>query len=433
MGSPENNMPDRHHIETHSKERFDLLSPTSKVNLVILCILLLVFAGLMLTEFLTSIVIMLATSLILTYILLGPVSVIDGFLLKLQIRQRHLSPKLSRGLAILVVYLLFFGLLAISIIRLAPALSQQVKEFAHELPSYVSHMKDSPHPQASANSSEVILQAPIRSSTVKTTAPSTAVDTTIKTRTQIHTQRSNAPKVKLLSATYTKAIQKLIANYKQYISKLGSFILDIGATTLNGLIYTLTTLVLVFYLLHDGRELKDGFVELMPARNEVSIDHFLTRLHTQFHSIIKGQTLMSFLAGGLIYLMLLALGVKYALLLGVFYGIVSILPVVGPWIGLIPIISTLAFTNHALDILQVLVITGLFYIVKSYWIWPKLIRRRYDIHPIIFVLTFVACMKLVGLMGILLSFPLASILSVALKSLQSNHQPDNLQTKLPLS
>jgi predicted PurR-regulated permease PerM len=229
------------------------------------------------------------------------------------------------------------------------------------------------------------------------------------------------------------ALQKLIANYKDYLSKLGGVILDLGATTLNGLIYTLTTLVLVFYLLHDGKAIKNGIVDLMPARNEAALDRFLNRLHVQFHGIIKGQILMSFIGGSLLYLILLAINIKYALLLGIFFGIASILPVIGPWIGLIPIIGIIAFSGHPIDILQVLLVAGLFYITKTYWLWPKLLNSSHDVHPILFILTFVICLKLVGFLGLLLSFPLASILSGVLQTLQESHLAQEAQTKLPLT
>jgi predicted PurR-regulated permease PerM len=228
------------------------------------------------------------------------------------------------------------------------------------------------------------------------------------------------------------AIQKLVANYKQYLSKLGSVILGLGEMTLNGLIYMLTTLVLVFYLLHDGKSIKNGLVDLVPSSNEASVDRFLNRLHRQFHGIIKGQIFMSFLAGMLLYLVLMTMGVTYALLLGILFGVASILPVIGPWIGLIPIIGIIAFSGHPIDILQVLLITGLFYITKTYWLWPKLLNRSHDVHPILFILAFVICLKLVGFLGLLLSFPLASILSVAFQTLQESHLSQEAQTKLPL-
>lgn len=400
-----------------------LLSPATKINLILLCALFLIAVGLLLTQYLTVIVLLLAASLILTYILLDPVGLIETGLLKVNVKGRALSQKAARAVAILVVYLLFFGLIIFSVLRIVPPLSLQIKDFAKDIPTYLSHMasdKTGAKPQTAPPTEPLVelVQESLQESKQQKVDNLTVTSQTNITVTQ---NQPSLRKTSLLSATYKLALAKLAANYKLVASKLGGFILDLGAITLNSLIYVLTTLVLVFYLLHDGRELKNGFVDLMPSQNEASVNRFLKRVHLQFHTIIKGQVLMSFLSGGLIYALSVALDVKYALLLGVFFGIVSILPVIGPWIGLIPLVAILAFSSHPNDILQVLLVTGLFYILKTYWLWPKLIHRRYDVHPILFILTFLVCLKLTGALGMLLAFPLASVLAAFAHTLKASH------------
>jgi predicted PurR-regulated permease PerM len=405
-------------IEKTAVSKPSLLSTTSKINIVILCIVLFIFAALMLTEYLTNIVCMIATSLVLTYILLGPVNLLERGILKLKIRQRALPTQLARALSILLVYLLFFGCLVISIFRVAPPLAAQMREFARELPNYVSQFTEteSTNQRATKQPLADMVQESLRKSRLQHTEGAANQSTP-----HLTTHNATKPRTPLLKATYAMALEQLIANYKDYASKLGGVILDIGSATLSSLIYGLTTLVLVFYLLHDGKELLKGLVNMVPVRHEAGLERFFIRLHVQFHTIVKGQLLMSLLSGGLMYALLLMLGVKFALLLSVFYGLTSILPVIGPWIGLVPVVSLLAFSSHPLDILKILLATGLFYIVKTYWLWPKLIRRKYDIHPILFTLSFVACMKLAGVLGILLSFPLASILGVVASSVKARH------------
>jgi predicted PurR-regulated permease PerM len=398
-----------------------LLSTPSKINLVILCILLFIFAALMLTDYLTNIICMLAASLILTYILLGPVNFLESGILKLKIRQHALPHHLARALAILLVYLMFFSCLVISIFQVAPPLAAQIKEFARELPNYLSQFSETQadkKPSTKEPLAQLVQESLQKSSLQKREdSANTRLQGTRRSRGAINVTK---PKTPLLKATYALALDQLIINYKNYASRLGSVILDIGSATLSSLIYGLTTLVLVFYLLHDGKEIQKKLINLVPVRHEASLERFLLRLHAQFHIIVKGQLLMSLLSGGLMYALLLLLGAKFALLLSVCFGLTSILPVIGPWIGLVPIVSLLAF-SHPVDILQILMATGLFYIVKTYWIWPKLIRRKYDIHPILFTLSFVACLKLAGPLGILLSFPLASILGVLASTTKERH------------
>lgn len=402
------------------KQPCELLSPTSKVNVIILCVLLFIAAALMLTDYLTSIVCMIAASLLLTYILLSPVNLLERQMTKVKIGSKTLSHSLARAMAVLLVYLLFFGTVAISVIRVAPPLASQVREFTKELPNYLSQFSvaqtEKKTPANKEKLAELVQESLKTSRVQRAEGPSKiTTQTTVKSTVSIQTPKTKPP-------LYKVALEQIIANYKNYAARLGSIILDIGGATLSTLIYSLTTLVLTFYLLHDGKELQTGLVHMVPQRHEDNVQRFLRRLHVQFHTIVKGQVLMSLLSGGLMYLLLLLLGMKFSLLLGVFFGVTSILPVIGPWIGLVPIITLFAFSSHPLDILQVLMASGLFYIVKTYWLWPKLIRRKYDIHPILFTLSFVACLKLAGLAGgLLLSFPLASVLGVVASSVKERH------------
>ncbi|HEY9688155.1 MAG TPA: AI-2E family transporter [Coleofasciculaceae cyanobacterium] len=363
-----------------------LISPASRVNLIILCSGFLLFCILMLIDYLTGISGMVAGSLILAYLLLGPVHFIEDRLPALRI-----PAHLHRTISIILVYLLFLGMIAVAVIRVAPTLTLQIREFAHEVPSYISQMEESPADGVSKSQrlSEMMQRGLEDDTSTATTKQS-----------------------RIAAATSEMALRKLIGIYQRYASRAGSLLLDVGTSTLSGLVYGLTTLVLVFILLHDGAGLKRGFVNLMPSHLETPVAEFLERLHVQFYRFVKGQVLMSLISGSLVYLLLYLLDIKYALLLGLSFGLVSILPVIGPWLGLIPITFILAFSNHLTYILQVLLFAGIFYLVKTYWLWPKLVDRRFNIHPIIFILTFLACLKLVGYLGILLSFPLASLLGV---------------------
>ncbi len=403
------------------ERRQSVLSPTSRINLIMLCLLLFVFTALLLTEYLTSIVCMAAASLLLTYILLGSVTIFERQIAKIRLGKRTIPHSLTRALAVVLVYLLFFGSVVIAIFRIVPPLTDQIKDFVHEVPSYLSRISETQDDKATATKAPIaeLVQESLKKSRAKETVGSVEVttQTTVRQKITVHESSDTKPQKPL----YRLALEQIIANYKNYASRLGSMILDIGGATVSSVIYGLTTLVIVFYLLHDGKELQKGLVSLVPDRHEAAFQHFLIRLHVQFHTIVKGQVFMSLLSGGLMYVLLLLLGVKFALLLSVLFGVTSILPVIGPWLGLVPIITLLAFSSHPLDILQVLMASGLFYIVKTYWLWPKLIRRKYDIHPILFTLSFVACLKLVGLMGFLLSFPLASVLGVVAASVRERH------------
>jgi predicted PurR-regulated permease PerM len=402
--------PEKSHDIPHHKK--GLFSPITQINLALLCIAFLGFVMIELTEFLTSIVIMLASSLILTYLLLGPIRLIEMKLQTILPKSDRLPPTLKRTLSIVLVYLIFLGLFAVAILRVVPTLNMEIREFAHDLPVYLAKLELS------------------TGSIGATTPPSLETrHWEQKQQVGIHSLRQTITQVRqhkirksrILAVTTRLAIQKLATLYSQYASRMGNFLLDLGTTTLSSLVYALTTLVLVFYLLHDGKDLQTGFIALMPTRSEAWVSRFLQRIHVQFYSIVRGQALMSIISGSLIFLILTLLQVKYALLLGVAFGLVSILPVLGPWLGLIPIVVLLSINGHPLDILQVLLFLGLFYLIKTYWLWPKILHKKFDIHPILFIITFLACLQIVGFLGILLSFPLTSIFAAALEMLKARY------------
>lgn len=412
--------PARSEIKADIKENGGIFSPLTKLNLVILCVIGLFYAALSLTEFLPSIVAMLAASLIVTYLLLGPVNALERLITRLIARiapkRLTISAGLCRALSIIVVYLLCLGLLVFGVLKIAVPLSRQFKEFARDLPSHISKVK----PESGGKPTKLIRQTWLEKSTEQ------VGDAKIQRESQISVTQpvTKRPKTKILTASVTLAMQKISALSKSYASRLGRYALDVGTTTLNSLIYTLTTLVLVFYLLHDGPAIKRGLIDLMPTRHEARAKEFFEHLHKQFYTMIKGQVLMAVLSGGTMYCLLLAVGLKYALLLGVVYGVASILPVIGPWLGLIPIAVIIELGHNPINILPVLVVAGLFYLTKAYWLWPKLISREFEIHPILFILTFLACIKVVGFSGVFLSFPLASILGVWLDfRRERKHQP----------
>lgn len=434
-----------------SSEKSDVLfSSTTKVNIILLCVGLLLVAMLWLTEFLTSVVVMLAATLVLTYLLLGPVRFLETGLHMALPKSRRLPASLRRTLAIICVYVLCFGCFTLVFIRVLPPLTLELKEFAHDLPAYLSkwetqagnnpaarHSMALPHPLSQWMKPSVVSQKQASTPRASTTSPSaearsksSATPADAHSRSSLSITSKTPGQAQLLSTTTRLAVQKLIDLYRQYAADFGNFLLDLGTTTLSGLVYMLTTLVLAFYLLHDGKGLKEGFINLMPTRSEAWMNRFLHRVHIHFYSIVKGQVLMSLLSGSVIYLVLVMLDIKYALLLGVLFGCVSIIPVIGPWLGLLPISFVLILRNHSMDVIQVMMVAGLFYLVKTYWLWPQVVQRKFNIHPVLFLITFLACLKVVGYLGILLSFPLASVFGVALDMLKAAHRDEQKTTSV---
>jgi predicted PurR-regulated permease PerM len=86
--------------------------------------------------------------------------------------------------------------------------------------------------------------------------------------------------------------------------------------------------------------------------------------------------------------------------------------VVGPWVGLLTLSGFLAFGNHPGNVIPLVLYVGIFYVLKTAWLWPRMLPRQYDIHPLIFLIVLLVSLRLAGLFGVLLAFPLASCVGV---------------------
>lgn len=362
-------------------EPFKNLPAWLKLLLVTMLALALIYGSLYLAEYFMPILILLGATVIITYLLLSPVDWLHERLAKLPVFRSPKIPLNARGISILTIYLLFFLLIAITLTKSIPPLVSQVKSFGEDLPVYTRKLEAS-----------LLRFKPINQWYLKM---------------QAH-QASGLSTQRLLPSVIPSSIS---ASWAEGIRNKGmQYVVGVGSTTLTTLIYTLTMFVLVFYLLMDGHGLKRSAVLFLPNRLQGRTAHYLSDIHQVLNAYIKSQLILAFLVGIYLYVIYSMLGIEYAFFLSVFYAITSIVPVLGPWFGTIPTLLVVLFSEQPVVIIPILISLSVFYAVKVYWLIPKLFKIRLNIHPVVMILTLLACMKLGHLPGLLLAFPLASLI-----------------------
>jgi len=398
-----------------------LISPLTRFNIIMLCLGVLFFVVVKLAVSLSAIVTMLAGALLLSYVLLSPVRVIGSLLYRTRIPVLCLRNGLRRILAIVMTYVLFFSSCAIMVFCIAPPLLVQLKEFAQDTPIYVSEVDlfltdvETLMAQKNPTAFQRHLKTVRRPHLVRPTPdPEAPVQ---------HLNQMARPE-HLISQTARLTVEKL----RQVSRETVHTVLNLGSVALSGLVYTLTALVLAFYLLNDGRNLRKGLVSFMPTRQEGHTARFFHRVHLHIYNLVKAQALMSILSGGLLYVVLAVFDVKYALLMSVGFALASIVPVLGSWLGLLPIMLILALADQTLCLITVLLLMVFFNIIRATYLWPMVLHIRYRMmHPVLFVLTLLVCIHLLGLIGVLLVFPLSGVLAVSAEWLQ--HRQQKLQAE----
>lgn len=98
----------------------------------------------------------------------------------------------------------------------------------------------------------------------------------------------------------------------------------------------------------------------------------------------------------------------------------------GPWFGALPSSLVLLFDGRWLSFALTLTGLGGFFLYKQRRIIPKLFGPRSDIHPIVSILTQLACVRLFGAVpGLLTALPLSCLMMAAYRMLCERRRLQN--------
>ena len=134
-------------------------------------------------------------------------------------------------------------------------------------------------------------------------------------------------------------------------------------------------------------------------------------LNATLAAYIRAQLLACVLVGSLCGLGFAVLGIPYPVLLGVLAGVLEFIPLVGPL--LLAIVAAVVAALHApILALWAVAFLGILRLVEDYVIYPRLIRRGIQLHPLAVIVAVMAGAELDGVAGMFLAVPTVAIASV---------------------
>jgi predicted PurR-regulated permease PerM len=385
--------------------------------------LLVVLGFLYLISLFFNIVTLLGLSVVMAYVLVGPVGLLEKGIVRLGKGLGNLpvlsqANDVTRGLSVIVVYIAFFSLLTFAGVRLLPILSVQVHEFGKALPRYFAQVEvmliDWTDRTLGAGTLKSFFKEDIEQATKAGSVSGPVTEITEAEKEVIH-QSMTRNAVDQVSTLAEQAITSALGNLT------------------NGFIYTVAGLLLVFYLLMDGHRLRDVLIRRIPPTAGKTVNYFLCSFHEVMFAFIKGQFMLGILTGTYMFVIYSIFDVKYAFFLGAFFAVSEILPVVGTWIGFTPGIIVILFSEDPMLVLPVWLCSYIFQTFKDNVLAPKIVGDVMGLHPVVVIFAIVICAKAAGLIGILIALPLASILNIALDYLVNGPKFDPEDARQPLS
>jgi predicted PurR-regulated permease PerM len=166
-----------------------------------------------------------------------------------------------------------------------------------------------------------------------------------------------------------------------------------------------------------SRERAETFlVELAPLSRRGQVRAILDEIELSLGAYVRGLVLVSLIVGLLSFLILALLRVPNAATLSFFYGVATAIPIIGGFIG-VAVATLLALLTSPLNAVIVLIVTVLIQQIENYYLSPRVMSAGSDFDPLLVIVFVAAGFTLNGVVGALISIPVAGIVAILLKHL----------------
>jgi predicted PurR-regulated permease PerM len=169
--------------------------------------------------------------------------------------------------------------------------------------------------------------------------------------------------------------------------------------------------ILAFFLLKDVASLRRAVLKALPHHGQLRGHRLFEELNATLAAYIRAQLLACLVVGSVCGLGFAVFGIPYPVLLGVLAGVLEFIPLVGPL--LLATVAAIVGALHApILALWAVAFLGVVRLVEDYVIYPRLIRRGIQLHPLAVIVAILIGAELYGVAGMFLAVPAAAIASV---------------------
>jgi len=211
----------------------------------------------------------------------------------------------------------------------------------------------------------------------------------------------------------TKMFQSNLVQVGDTLSSYTGSVFSAITSLFGGLATFFLVLVLCFYFSVKKDGLKNLIHSVTPSKYQKYTMQLFVRIQDKLGLWLRGQLFLSVIIFSITWIGLFALGIRYSLVLALIAGITEIIPFIGPIIGAVPAVL-LAFLQSPIDGLFVLILYIVIQQLENNVIVPKVMQKTVGLNPIVVILVILLGAKLAGVLGALLSIPVAvSIMTIA--------------------
>ena len=211
-------------------------------------------------------------------------------------------------------------------------------------------------------------------------------------------------------------ITDLVENAAQDILSITSDILKMLIGSGGNIIYILGLSIIFAYFLSTNYEmLKTTIFNHISQKHKNHLESILFKVPSITRSYMRGMVIVMLLLAVINSVAFWLIGLDYAILWGGLIGLLAIIPYVGSMIGLILPLSYSLIQSDSLT--QPVLIVAAFAIVQQIEgniLTPKIVGDRVNVDPLLVIIFMLIFGKIWGIMGVVLSLPLAGCIRVVM-------------------
>ncbi|RPI01975.1 MAG: AI-2E family transporter [Ignavibacteriae bacterium] len=169
---------------------------------------------------------------------------------------------------------------------------------------------------------------------------------------------------------------------------------------------------ITFFILAEGDTALKKLIERVPNKYFEMVLNVLDKIRKELVGYLRGWILDSVIVGIMNIAGYYIIGVNYAILLGIIAGISNLIPYVGPFFGVVPalLISLSQYGDFRQAFLILTVPLLLVQVLDNIIIQPLCFSKTVDMHPITVIVVLIIGNSMMGIAGMLLAIPIATIL-----------------------
>jgi predicted PurR-regulated permease PerM len=287
--------------------------------------------------------------------------------------------RVPRGLAVAAVYVGFWGAVIGGAVLLVNPIGDQIADFRADVPEYID----------SANEGLEDFQGWLDDRGINVQITSEGED----------------------------ALSELERNVLARSGDVVGWTRDLVELVVAGLFALVLIIVISVYMLLYARPIGDLTRRVMPPGDGTQEDDFPTRVERSVAGYVRGQILFSAIMGASATIALWIVGTigifeegrTYAVFFGVFYGLMELIPYVGPVLGALPAVLVALFQDPLTAIWVVILFVALQQL-EGHVVAPLVFGRALRINPLLVIFALLFGGHLYGVIGALVALPVAAML-----------------------